>query len=136
MNVVRVLSVLVVILIVGYILFSRFAQGGDTMTPEEFVAAYQPDHLLIDARTPREYEASHLEGAINMNVLASDFRDLARELPKDQPVYIYCASGTRSGRAAGILEAMGFPAVYNVGGMDALAAAGAEVVIPGREPPR
>lgn len=132
MNVVRVLSVVVIVLIVGYVLFSRFAQGGSAMTPQEFVAAYQPDHLLIDARTPREYDASHLQGAINMNVLASDFREQAQRLPKDQPVYIYCASGQRSGRAAGILEAMGFPAVYNVGGMDALAAAGADVEIPGR----
>lgn len=128
----RVISVAALALVVGYILFSRFASGGEGMTPDAFVAAYEPEHTLIDARTPREYQASHLEGAINLNVMASDFREQAARLPNDQPVYIYCASGTRSGRAAGILEAMGFPAVYNIGGMDALASAGAEVVVPGR----
>ena len=131
MSIVRVLSVLIVILIVGYVLFARFAQGGEALSPTEFVEAYQPSHTLIDARTPREYASSHLVGAINMNVLASDFREQAAMLPGDQPIYIYCESRTRSGRAAGILEAMGFRSVYNVGGMDALAAAGAEVEIAG-----
>ena len=128
----RILAVLAIALVVGYVLFTHFACGGEEMTPERFVSAYAPGDVVIDARTPREYAASHIEGAVNMDVLGSDFREQAETLPRDQRVYIYCASGHRSGRAAGILEAMGFPAVYNVGGMDALAAAGAEVVIPSR----
>ena len=125
-------AVLLIVLAVGYVLFSRFATGGEEMTPDRFVAAYEPGDVLIDARTSREYDASHLAGAIHLDVLDSDFRERAEDLPRDRRVYIYCASGHRSGRAAGILEAMGFPAVYNVGGMDALAAAGAEVEIPAR----
>ncbi|MEM1057256.1 MAG: rhodanese-like domain-containing protein [Bacteroidota bacterium] len=131
MNATRTLAILAVVLVVGYVLFLRFTSGGEGMTPAEFVASYEPEHTLIDARTPREYNASHLSGAINLDVMDSDFREQAERLPRDQPVYLYCASGTRSGRAAGILEAMGFTEVYNVGGLDALAAAGAEVEISG-----
>ena len=127
----RIIAIFVVVVLVGYVLFLQIGKGGDAMTPEEFVAAYEAEHLLIDARTAREYEASHLVGALHLDVLSSDFRERAERLPKGQPVYIYCASGTRSGRAAGILETMGHSPVYNVGGIDALAAAGAEVEISG-----
>ncbi|MEM6327944.1 MAG: rhodanese-like domain-containing protein [Bacteroidota bacterium] len=127
MSLARTLGVAAVLLVVGYVLFSRFSQGGRAMTPDEFLAAYEPEHTLIDARTSREYATGHLAGALNLNVLDSDFRERADTLPRDQPVYLYCASGHRSGRAAGILEDMGFEAVYNVGGIGALARAGADL---------
>ena len=132
MSLLRLAIVLLIVVAVGYVLFSRFATGGERMTPDRFVAAYELGDVLIDARTPREYAGSHLDGAINLDVMGSDFREQAEALPRDRRVFIYCASGARSGRAAGILEGMGFPAVYNVGGMDALASAGAEVEVPGR----
>ena len=132
MSILRLVIVLAIVLAVGYVLLSRFATGGEAMTPDRFVEAYEPGDVIIDARTPREYAGSHLAGAVNLDVMGSDFRERAESLPRGRRVFIYCASGHRSGRAAGILEGMGFPAVYNVGGMDALASAGAEVEVPGR----
>ena len=36
---------------------------------------------------------------------------------KDQPVAVYCRSGNRSGKAARMLEAAGYKAVYDLGGL-------------------
>ena len=133
MKALSTLAVVVVIGLVGYGLYTQLLSGGQPLTPEAFVADRGPGDIVLDVRTEREFAASHIEGAVNLPVNAADFRERAAELPKATPIYVYCASGVRSGRAAGILEELGYSGVYNVGGMDALAAAGAEVVLPGRE---
>lgn len=128
MSVLRIISAIAVILLIGYVVYSQFATGGESLPAQDFVSVWDPgDGILLDVRTPQEFEASHLAGAVNLNVTSSDFREQARRLPKTEPIYVYCASGVRSGRAAGILEAMGYPVVYNIGGFDALAQAGAEI---------
>ncbi|MEL6615269.1 MAG: rhodanese-like domain-containing protein, partial [Bacteroidota bacterium] len=107
MSVFRIISAVAVILLIGYVVYSQFASGGESMTPDDFVTVWdEGDGILLDVRTPREFEASHLAGAINLNVQSSDFREQVGRLPKTEPIYVYCASGIRSGRAAGILEAM------------------------------
>src|SRR4051812_7842779 len=72
--------------------------------------------LLIDVRSWQEYAASHIEGARNIPVgeignRASDLGSL------DQPIILYCASGTRSAMAARTLRSAGFRKVYNLGSM-------------------
>ena len=98
------------------------------MTPSAFVAERDPDAPLLDVRTPGEFAGGHLAGAVNVDVRAADFRQRveALGLPAEGPVYLYCRSGNRSGQAAGVLQAMGHGGAVNVGGFEALAAAGAE----------
>lgn len=71
---------------------------------------------LVDVRTPGEFAAGHLDGALNVPV-----QDLAGNLkkigPKDKPVVVYCASGARSATAARMLKANGFATVRNLGAM-------------------
>jgi len=52
---------------------------------------------LIDARSPEEFGAQHLPGAINVPSDAVD--DNVERLPKDKtkPVVVYCRSGKRAG---------------------------------------
>ena len=40
------------------------------------------------------------------------------DISKDQPIYLYCRSGNRSGKAAVMLEKIGFTNVINAGGID------------------
>jgi phage shock protein E len=96
---------------------------------EEFLARYTPDAVVVDVRTPEEFAQGHLKGALNINVQAPDFQDQiqALGLNPDQPIYLYCRSGRRSQRAAEILHEMGFRQLYNIGGFEDLARAGAEV---------
>lgn len=62
--------------------------------------------VLIDVRTPSEYEAGHIEGAVNvpLNTLAQSLDRVAT----DKPVVVYCASGLRAGMATSVLRSLGY----------------------------
>ena len=61
---------------------------------------------LVDVRTPMEWEAGHIEGAVLIPI--SELGGRLREIPRDHPVVVYCASGGRSARAAALLGASGY----------------------------
>ncbi len=112
---------------------SRLFGGPASLSPATFVAEGYPAAPVLDVRTPREFASGRLTGSINVDLNAPDFPRQVEALVADgtiatsQPVYLYCRSGSRSGRAARILREMGFPEAWNVGGFHALRAAGADV---------
>ena len=127
MNALAKLAVVAVVLFAGVAAYSAFFTGGEPVAPEAFVTEALGG-VVVDVRTEREYEAGHVAGAVNIPVTSGDFRERIAALPAEGPVYLYCASGVRSARAAGILEGLGREEVFDAGGMDDLAAAGAEIV--------
>ncbi len=72
-------------------------------------------HLLIDVRTPEEFNSGHIEGAVNIPVDALASR--LNEVPSGQPVVVYCRSGNRSAQASNILAQAGYSTVYDLGGI-------------------
>lgn len=87
-----------------------------------------PSRLLLDVRTPGEFEGGHIKGAVNMNVQGGDFEASASKLDTNLPVFVYCLAGGRSAHAAEILQGMGFKTIYNLdGGMGAWNGAGKPV---------
>ena len=72
--------------------------------------------LLLDIRTDNEFAQGHLLGAQQIDFYQNDFSKALEKLDKDQPVFIYCRSGNRSGKAAQQMKAMGFSEVYNLEG--------------------
>ena len=75
------------------------------------------DIQLVDVRRPEEFEAGKIEGAVNMNVLEPEtFKEQIETLDKSKPVYIYCRSGNRSGKAAMLMQELGFKAIYDLEG--------------------
>ena len=125
-----IVVVLVVLVIGAYLFLFRGSGGVDTLSPAAFVADHEPDALILDVRTAREYGSGHLEGAVNINVFAGDFRERVGDFDRERSVYLYCGSGQRSGRATAILNELGFRRAVNVGGYGDLKAAGARVVEP------
>lgn len=81
---------------------------------EELLAG-DPDQqtFLLDVRTPAEFAAGHLPGAINIPV--DELRDRLGELPRDRAIAAYCQVGQRGYLATRILNQHGFNA-SNVGG--------------------
>ena len=71
--------------------------------------------LLVDVRTPQEFQERHAPGAVNVPVAEVEQR--LSEFPKDRPIVVYCRSGVRSGRARKALLAAGYREVYNLGGL-------------------
>ena len=76
-----------------------------TLTEEEFRAGYRKAQL-IDVREPNEFEAGHILGARNIPI--SQMKMRLQEIRPDKPVYLYCQSGMRSGRAAQTLYRKGY----------------------------
>ena len=75
------------------------------------------DVQLVDVRTPEEYNAGHIDDAININVLEADtFNKKVLSLDKEKPVYIYCKVGGRSNKASQILKELGFKTIYDYSG--------------------
>lgn len=67
--------------------------------------------LLVDVREPSEWRRGHLRDARSMPM--SDFaagRAALDSLPKDRPVYLHCAVGSRARRVASFLKGKGFDA--------------------------
>lgn len=71
---------------------------------------------LLDVRTPGEYGSGHIGDAKLIDFYGPSFDAKVSELPKDKPVYIYCASGNRSSHAADKMYKMGFTKIYNLSG--------------------
>ena len=76
--------------------------------------------VLLDVRTPEEYQGGHIPGSKNISLQTIDRVDTVVE-NKDTALYVYCQSGARSRQAAGILKQMGYSNVNNIGGIAAYA---------------
>lgn len=74
------------------------------------------DIQLVDVRTPKEFQEGHIENAILIDYKSEDFSKKIQELDKDKPVYLYCRSGNRSGKASLILIASGFEEIIDLEG--------------------
>ncbi|MDX5419005.1 MAG: rhodanese-like domain-containing protein [Hymenobacteraceae bacterium] len=83
--------------------------------------------VLVDVRTPAEFEAGHLENTRHADFLSGEFEKEMQTWDKDKTYYLYCASGNRSGKAAKLMEEAGFKNVYNIGGYSDLKDAGLPV---------
>jgi rhodanese-related sulfurtransferase len=108
----KVAGVIVAMLVVGYLVFMP---GGEVSGSEarRLVAA---GARLVDVRTPGEFAAGHLPGAVNIPVQELD-RRMAELDAKDRPIVLYCRSGNRSGQAARMLESAGYSQVHDLGAM-------------------
>ena len=69
--------------------------------------------ILLDTRTPSEYERKHIEGTVNISL--DELRGRIGELDRSKPVYVNCFSGLRSYIACRILSGYGFTC-YNLSG--------------------
>ncbi|ABF92219.1 rhodanese domain protein [Myxococcus xanthus DK 1622] len=69
--------------------------------------------VLLDVRTPQEFQEGHPEPARNIPVQELP-RRLAEVGPPGTPVVVYCAAGGRSAQAVQLLRANGFPDVFDL----------------------
>ena len=74
---------------------------------------------VLDVRTPEEYAAGHIAGAINLNVRDPDFKTRASALAADATYLVHCAAGTPGGRsrqAVAILKDLGLSHLVHLNG--------------------
>ena len=77
--------------------------------------------LIIDVRSPQEFAAGHLEGAVNIPYDQILQRiDSIEGLEKSSELLLYCQSGARSAVACSLLAQQGFKCVMNGGSLRTL----------------
>jgi len=94
----------------------RLVMGGRVDRSADVPSLLAAGAKLIDVRTPGEFSRHHAEGAINvpLNTLPGG---LDKKIKKNQPIILYCQSGSRSGMAKKILQKAGYEEVINAGSL-------------------
>jgi rhodanese-related sulfurtransferase len=92
----------------------------NSISPAELAIQLTKNTMVIDVRKQSEFQAEHIEGAINLPL---DFiNDHLAEIPKQGKVFVHCAGGYRSMIAISILKARGWDNLIDVSrGFKALA---------------
>jgi len=99
----------------------------------ELQASRDPELLVLDVRSPEEYAAGHVPGAVN--VPYDQVAQRLAEIPKDKDVVLYCRSGRRTGIAAEVLESNGYTRLQHLqGDMEAWVKAGRPVEAAAQKP--
>ncbi|WP_417070184.1 rhodanese-like domain-containing protein [Niveibacterium terrae] len=77
---------------------------------------------IVDVRTPEEFAAGHIEGALNIPVeRVGEGVSAIKGLNKESSILVYCRSGRRSAAAKATLEQLGYTHVVDGGAMQTLA---------------
>ena len=123
-----------IVLLVGFGVFRWQAQSSSSdgvlrnnnqiignISPKEGLSIIEknrdnPNFIILDVRTPQEYNPVHISGAINVDYYSNSFRSNLNQQDKGKTYLIYCRSGRRSGLALDVMRELGFSEVYDIAG--------------------
>ena len=72
------------------------------------------ENVVLDVRTPKEFKAGHIPGAVNIDVRGDDFASKVAKLDKNKTYLVHCAAGVRSANACKKMESAGFQHLYDL----------------------
>jgi rhodanese-related sulfurtransferase len=118
MKIFKLLSFLTLFISTSIACEAQKTEGVKVITPEEAETAMAAEEelILIDIRTPKEFDQGNIKGSKNINFFDSNFEAQMLQLDKEKPLYIYCRSGARSAKASKQLKEMGFQEIYDING--------------------
>lgn len=86
----------------------------DDITLEQLKELENQGAVVLDIRSPQEYEEGHIDGAILLPEYEI-YKNAQNVIPnKEEVIITYCGSGTRSKKAQRILQRLGYNNVYNL----------------------
>ena len=97
--------------------------GAPAAGAEAAAAALEEGRVVIDVRTPEEFDEGHVEGALRIGLADEDFATQIADLDPDGAYVVYCRTGNRSAEAAAQMRANGLD-VYDGGGFEDMRSAG------------
>lgn len=78
-----------------------------------------PDFVVLDVRTQKEFDEGHIENANLLNVKSRDFENQLERIDKNKKYFVYCKAGIRGCKAVDLMKKHGFKEVHNItGGID------------------
>jgi rhodanese-related sulfurtransferase len=101
-------------LVLGSALVVAGCSGSSASLDTEQVAS----SIIIDVRTPEEFSAGHLDGAVNYDVSDGTLEMSLSSLDPQADYIIYCRSGNRSAVAVDIMKSAGFTSLVDLGSME------------------
>ena len=101
-------------LVLGSALLVAGCSGSSASLDSEQVAS----SIIIDVRTPEEFAAGHLDGAINYDVSDGTLNMALSSLDPQAAYIVYCRSGNRSAVAVDIMEDAGFTSLVDLGSLE------------------
>lgn len=119
MNQTIFIIIVLVVVLVFWTLIKNLKTGGIKISPAEAKKRLETEKgiILLDVRNRDEYIKRHIPNStlIPVNNLANE---ASKRLPdKNTEIFVYCASGSRSGVAVNTLSKMGYTKIYNLGGI-------------------
>ena len=108
--------------LIFFVLYSLSSCAQETkqhqlISQEKFSKISTKEIQLLDVRTPQEYQQGFIKGATLINFFDSDFvAKVSTTFDNNKPLYIYCAVGGRSNKAAKKLISVGFNTIYDLKG--------------------
>lgn len=76
----------------------------------------RPDFLIVDVRTPGEFQRGFIEGAVLMDYYAPEFRVRFAALDRNATIFVYCHSGSRSSDVLQLADKLGFARAFDLRG--------------------
>lgn len=93
-------------------LYRKMEEGNIEL--EELIQLQKEGAIIIDVRSPQEYEEGHINGAILIPEYEIEKSIESKVRDKNQNIVVYCSSGSRSKKAQKILKKLGYENVYNL----------------------
>lgn len=78
----------------------------------------ESEYLILDVRTPEEFEEKHIPGAVNVPNETISTEDIPELPDKGQLIFVYCRSGNRSKKASAKLADLGYTNIVEIGGIN------------------
>ncbi len=107
---------IIAVLVMALVSVTSFAQAKEHFLIPEKVNSEIDQVKFIDVRTPEEYKEGSIPKAININIKAEYFKDNIDNFKRDEPIVIFCQSGTRSAQAYAVFKELGFTNVREIEG--------------------
>tara|TARA_B110000881_G_scaffold97921_1_gene86038 strand:+ start:597 stop:1001 length:405 start_codon:yes stop_codon:yes gene_type:complete len=102
---------------VSFLLLVGFV-GGDVIPIGAGKAAAKlkkdPKIVVVDLRTPKEFFAGHIKGAININMNDKNFAAKLGKLDRKKTYLMHCRSGGRSSASLQVWKRLGFEKVLHL----------------------
>lgn len=94
------------------------SSASSLLNSKDFISKYKssPNAILIDVRTPAEFNSGHIPDAINIDYENSNFKDEVKKLDPSKEYFVYCRSGNRSSKAIPIMNSAGINNTYDLSG--------------------
>ena len=119
----QILVSLIFVFLASFTLLSLYSQENTRTSPyrdpetlQQLIGTKDIPYLLLDVRTPGEFDSGYIPTAENLPLQI--IGDKLPQVPKDSLVILYCRSGNRSAQAKRILENEGYTNIVDFGGIN------------------